>query len=604
MGKRPVPARGLCRFPLIHLLLIAIAGVTAYAGVLDAPFVFDDRTSIVENPLIRDLTHFFPGNDGYRHLPRRFLGYLTFALNYRLGGLHVAGYHLVNLSIHIASSLSVYWLCLVTFRTPGAERSRLAPDASCIALFAGLFFVLHPVQTQAVTYITQRFASLAGLLYLLAMIMWSYSLRSSEDGSSRIIRRTCAGGAVLAAMAAMVTKESAVTLPLAAFLYGRLFFPASRRTMPIRLFPLLMAVLIPFLLWLSALAPGRSLDALLNEARGGIDISRWDYFITQPRVVLTYLRLVFLPIGQNVDYDYPVYHSALSLPVLCGVLVIVGLVMVAVRLTRSASAGADPGLRIIVFGIGWFFVTLLVESSLIPLDDVIAEHRLYLPMAGVALSVAASAGYTAGGRSVRVAALSVLLFLIMGTATWSRNHLWTSPLLLWMDSVRKSPEKARPHYNLGTCLNDAGAPEAALAPLKRAVTLQPDFADAWHNLAAAHASLGAFPEAIAAYRRALILQPQLWQAHNGLGVVLMKIGKVDEAIASYREAVRLAPDYADGRNNLGAAYGIKGEADEAVSELEEAVRLDPGNQGFIQNLYKAREMVTRSGKWGKDSPAK
>ena len=590
MGKRPVSMRGLCRFPLIHLLLIGIAGSVVYAATLDAPFVFDDRTSIVDNSLIRNLADFL--SSGYAHYPRRFLGYLSFALNYRIGGLDVAGYHAVNLSIHIAASFLVYWLCLLTFNTPGGGRSRLAPNASLIALFAGLLFVLHPVQTQAVTYVTQRLASLAALFYLLAIILWVLALQGREREGEWRFGHPYAAGAALAALAAMMTKETAATLPLAAYLYGRLFFPAPLRIMLRRLLPLLAGVVIPVVAWFAAVAPGNSFHALLAQARGGVEVSRWDYLITQPAVLVTYLRLVLFPVAQNIDHDFPRYHSVLSPQVFGAILVLGALILIGIRLMRMTSCGADQGLRVIAFGIGWFFVTLLVESSVIPIDDVLVEHRLYLPLAGISLGVAASAGYlTAAAGSARVLAGSLLLFLALGTATWRRNQLWESPVRLWRDSVAKSPGKARPHYNLGTSLNDVGAPEAARAHLVRAVTLQPAFADAWHNLAVAHASLGAFPEAIAAYRQALQLDPDLWRAHNGLGVALMSLGRVDEAVASYREAVRLAPEYAQARNNLGAAYGMKGQGNEAVVQLEEAVRLAPDNPLFRQNLEKAHGML-------------
>lgn len=589
MGKRPVSMRGLCRSPLIHLLLIGIAGSVVYAATLDAPFVFDDRTSIVDNLLIRNLNDFLAS--GYSFYPRRFLGYLSFAINYRIGGLDVAGYHAVNLSIHLSASFLVYWLSLLTFNTPGGGRSRLAPNASLIALFAGLLFVLHPVQTQAVTYVTQRLASLAALIYLLAMVMWVLALQGSEREGEWRFGRLYAAGAALAALAAMITKETAAALPLAAFLYGRLFFPASLSIMLRRLLPLLAGVIIPIVAWLVAVAPGNSFHDLLAHARGGAEVSRWDYLVTQPAVLVKYLRLIFFPVAQNLDHDFPIYHSLLAPQVFGAILVLGALIMLGMRLVRLTSSGADPGLRVIALGIGWFFVTLLVESTVIPIDDVMVEHRLYLPLAGISLGVAAAVGYlTAVAGSGRVLAGSLLLFLALGTATWRRNELWESPVRLWRDSVEKSPGKARPHYNLGTSLNDSGAPGAARSHLGMAVTLQPDFADAWQNLAVAHASLGAFPEAIAAYRKALQLDPDLWRAHNGLGVALMSLGRVDEAVASYREAVRLAPGYAQARNNLGAAYGMKGKGNEAVVQLEEAVRLDPENPLFRQNLEKARGM--------------
>ena len=585
-GKRPVSARGLCRSPVIHLLLIVIAGCVAYVGTLHFPFVFDDRTSIVENLSIRDMGDFLAG--AWHDQPRRVFGYLTFALNYRFGGLDVTGYHLTNLVIHLLAASLVYWLCLLTFRTPGAGKSRLASAASLVALFAALFFVLHPVQTQAVTYVTQRLASLAGLFFLLAMVLWVRAVQGEEPGSRSGARYCYAGAAGLAALAAILTKETAATLPLAAFLYGRLFFPASPRAMLRRLAPLIVGIMVPLVAWLATALPGKSSGDLLALARGGAEVGRLDYLLTQPPVIVTYLRLILLPVWQNIDHDFPVFHS-LSLPVLGSLLVLLALVAIAHGGAGIASRGGDQGWRVIAFGIGWFFIALLVESSIIPIDDVLVEHRLYLPLAGFSLAAATTAGYlVASMGSARGVALGLLLFLVLGTLTWRRNQLWSSPVELWRDAVTKSPGKARPHYNLGTSLNDAGVPAAALASLERAVALQPEHADAWHNLGVAHAALGEFAAAIAAYRSALALDSQMWRAQSGLGVALMNIGELEEAIAAYREAVRLAPDSAQARNNLGAACGIMGKRGEAVVHLEEAVRLAPENRLFRENLEKAQ----------------
>lgn len=589
-GKRPVLLRVLCRSPLLHLLLIIIAGSVVYAGTIHFPFVFDDRTSIVENISIRHLSDFLATS--WHQQQRRFLGYLTFALNYRAGGLDVTGYHLTNLAIHLITGMLLYWLCLLTFRTPGAEKSRVASDAPFVALFAALFFVLHPVQTQAVTYVTQRFASLAGLFSLLALVLWVRAMQGYEREMWRSTRAAYAGGIFLAALAAMVTKETAATLPLAALLYGRLFFPAPLRVQVRRLLPMIGGVFLPLVVWLAAI-PDRSLHQLLALARGGVAVSRLDYLLTQPPVIVTYLRLISLPIRQNIDHDFPVFHS-LSFPVVGALLVLAALLGIAVGAAGIARRGGDPGWRAIAFGIGWFFIALLVESTVIPLDDVLAEHRLYLPMAGVSLAEGTAAVSLASAvGAARFLLLALMLFVGLGTGTWRRNEVWSSPVELWGDAVTKSPAKTRPHYNLGTSLNDAGLPAAALTHLERAVTLQPDHADAWHNLGATHAALGEFPEAVAAYRRALALDPKMWRACNGIGVALMSMGRVDEAIVAYREAVRLAPRSAEVRNNLGAASGIRGRKSEAVLHLEEAVRLAPENRLFRQNLEKARRMGER-----------
>ena len=591
--KEPLPAKKYLAHPILHLFLIAFLGAAIYSLTFHVPFVFDDRTSIVENTVIRDL-HRFLGPDGYHLHPRRFFGYLTFALNYRFGGLHVAGYHLVNLLIHLTTASLVYGLCRLTFRTPRMRESALAPNAPYIALFAGLLFVAHPVQTEAVTYITQRLASLSTALYLLALVLWVCGKGDRllfQMKSEKVACPLFLVGAALAGFAAMLTKEIAVTLPFTALIYGELFFVSSRRKKLADLLPLVLAVLFPFLLWHLAAPSGRSLDAVLDHARGGTGVTRWDYLVTQPRVIVTYLRLLFYPAGLNLDYDYPVYHSLFALPVAGSLLLLLPPAGLTVWLARCAASGYDAGLRLISFGIAFFFAALLVESSVIPLDDLIAEHRLYLPSAGFFLACAASGGFLArrvGGA--RILLLATCVVLALGAATVRRNIAWQSPLALWRDTVAKSPGKARPRYNLGTVLNDRGAHQDAILQLREALRIKPEYADAWHNLGVAHAARGDLAEAIEKYRQALRFDPGMARAHNSLGVALVSMGGLDEAIAEYRRAVEIDPDYGDARNNLGAAYGMQGRVDEAVSELERSVRLDPGNRRFHLNLARAYEL--------------
>ena len=201
----------------VQVLLILMAGLVAYGNTLHVPFVFDDHSSIVDNPVIRHLDNFLSGADGYRYNPRRFMGYLTFALNYRFGGLDVTGYHIANLCIHLAASLLVYLFILLVMQTPCMKGSRFVPHARRMALMCGLLFAVHPVQTQAVTYIAQRFASLACLFYLLTMVLYGAGrLRQARDGrlaSPQALLIFC--GALLAAFLAVRTKEIAFTLPAA-----------------------------------------------------------------------------------------------------------------------------------------------------------------------------------------------------------------------------------------------------------------------------------------------------------------------------------------------------------------------------------------------------
>ncbi|WP_248341115.1 tetratricopeptide repeat protein [Anaeromyxobacter paludicola] len=529
----------------LALLGVALLGAAAYANTFQVPFVADDLSSIVDNGLVRDLASYLPGGGGYAAARHRYVTYLTFALNYRLGGLEVAGYHLVNLLVHLANAALLFALVRGLFLAPRLARSALAPRRDAVALLAAALFVAHPLQTGAVTYVVQRLASLATLFYLLAAALYlSWRLRR-EAGLAAPGRYL---GALLATLVAMKTKEIAFTLPLALLLLEASFFgrPGRRAWLGLAPFLLTLAV-IP--LTLLAPAGGAGLAGAEAAVRAGA-WSRHDYLVTQVAVVGTYLRLLVLPVGQNLDHDYPL-QTTLFAPALAGpVAAIAGLLGLAAALYRRtgprAARGLDPAWRLVGFGILWFFLALAVESSVVPIDDLIFEHRVYLPSAGLLAGAAAAAvlgvsRLRPAWRRAGAAAL-VAVVLALATATFLRNRTWSSAVSLWTDAAAKSPAKARARLNLGKALVEAGRPGDAL------------------------------PE----YAAALRLDPGSPDLRNDLGVALLQLGRYDEAIAQLRLAVQLAPDYADAHTNLGMAYARKGLLREATEEMRRGMQLQPG----------------------------
>ena len=578
--------RKLLQHPLTHVLTILLVGVLAYSNSFRAPFVFDDLESIPGNEVIRDLGNFLPGGPGYDFLFRRWIGYFTFALNYRFGGLDVTGYHLFNLAVHLCNASLVLLLVRLTFRTPFLAGSRIGRHSGTAGLLAALFFVAHPVQTQAVTYIFQRMASLCTLFYLLALALYVAARVDQEsprqEGGDR--KGPVAGGwrpllllaaSVTAAVLAMQTKEIAFTLPLAALLYEFCFFRGGWRRRSLVLLPLLLTLaIIP----LMVLAEGQvSADLTLLSTR--THIPRSHYVLTQLPVLATYLRLLVLPVGQNLDYDYPVYTTFFTPPVFLAFLLaaaigaLAGILFHATCGPRVGSRStADPAVRFISFGLIWFFLTLTVEAGVVPLADVIYEHRLYLPSVGLAAALATAVVLLSqrttrllGGRLPLFAAAAVIVALTV--ATWQRNHIWQSEVRLWEDVTHKSPRKARPWYNLGTYLTDGGRPVEAIPALLRAVTLDPQYAAAWHNLGRAYLMTGRNGEALPALRTAVRLNPEMDNAAVNLSGALINARLPWEAVPVLESVRRRSPDWPEARFNLGLAYLGIGNREAARSEL-------------------------------------
>ena len=361
---------------------------------------------------------------------------------------------------------------------------------------------------------------------------------------------------LLSAILAMKTKEIAFTLPFVIALYEFMFFKEKFKKRILYLAPILLTMLI---IPLSLIDMNRPLGEIL----GGIDestrkiiatevstTSRWDYLFTQFRVIVTYIRLIFLPINQNLDYDYPIYRSLFTPSVFLSFLLLLSIFGLGIYLLYRSRFTACPALRseagvhssptpnselltpnsrLVSFGIFWFFITLSVESSIIPIADVIFEHRLYLPSIGAIIAIT-SLVFTVHSSWFRAYkrwnAIAIVLFglitVVFAGAAYQRNTVWQNEVSLWEDIVRKSPNKARGHNNLGAAYGSKGLTDKAIEHFQIALRLKPDLAEVHNNLGNAYVEKGMLNEAIQAYRRALWLKPDYAEAYNNLGVAYDK----------------------------------------------------------------------------------
>ncbi len=571
------------REAIVSLLVIAVATALVYSNTFDASFHFDDLPNIVRNPTLRDLSSLWPPSGN------RYLGYLSFALNFRLGGLRVFGYHLVNVLIHACNGLLVFWLTAVTLRTPALRNAQASPLVRrYLPVTAGLLFAVHPVQTQAVTYIVQRFASLATLFYLLSIVLYAKTKLSLEaDPVPRARVALLFGSSVLAAVAAMKTKEISFTLPFVAAGYELLFLRTRKRLGLLLLASLgATALLVPIGFATSANGFG---DALVSTT-GAQQISRWTYLLTQLRVIVTYLRLLLLPVGQNVDYEFALSHSLSEPSVAFALAALVSVGSAAVLLLlRAREANRTPGV-LVFFGTAWFFATLSVESSIIPIRDVIFEHRMYLPSVGASVAfgtivlVVLERLRSSISPVHQVTALLLVTAGPLGAATYARNLVWKDDVTLWSDAVTKSPQKARPHTSLGVAYQAKGQLEDAMRECRAALQLDPEAADTHICLGAWYEAKGQIDDAMREYREAIRLYPEYATAHYDLGNIHRAAGRTDDAVLEYREAIRLDPGMVEAHNNLGVGYAAKGRLYDAMHEFREAIRLDPAIPDAHGNL--------------------
>jgi tetratricopeptide (TPR) repeat protein len=586
--------------PLLHIILITAVGLLAYSNTFDVPFHFDDKDAIVKNPVIKNLGNFFLHTGGYEYNPRRFLGYLTFALNYSIGGLDVTGYHVVNLAVHIINALLVYALVLLTFRTPALRASSLSSYAGLLALCAALFFVVHPIQTQAVTYIVQRFTSLTALFYLLSLclyVKWRVAREEHLSGNRKGLWLYVLS--LVTIVMAMKTKEIAFTLPIIIALYEFMFFEGRLKRRILYLIPVFSTMFIIPLTLLGMDKPIGELISDVSEAtRVQTNLSRLDYLFTEFRVIVTYIRLLFLPINQNLDYDYPIYDSFFDPNVILSCLFIAALLGIGVYLLYR-SRPASHHSRLIAFGIFWFFITLSVESGIIPIVDVIFEHRVYLPSVGFILvcvtGLAMLVERVNRKVAVRIIVVGVVTAVVMlGGMTYGRNRVWQNEITLWEDVVMKSPEEFRPHLNLGSIYAEQNRFDEAISEIKTALQLRPDYSDAYNSLGVAYSKQNLLDEAISAYKTAVQLRPDYADAYNNLGDAYAKQNRLDEAISAFKTALLFKPDYADAYSNLGVVYAKQSRFDEAISAFKTALQFRPDHDNARKNLKVCYDAIKKN----------
>jgi tetratricopeptide (TPR) repeat protein len=571
-----------------------------YSNTLSAPFEFDDRRSIVQNPVIQDIPALtdIAGLDTLNidlevknFLKTRYIGYLSFALNYNMHGLHVEGYHIVNILIHIINALLVYWIVILTFKSDYISRhSDTIGNPHIMALLSSLLFVCHPIQTQAVTYIVQRFASLATLFYLLALISYIRS-RLYVSLRMRCIYYVIALGSTVAAM---FTKEISFTLPIMIVIYEVYFFRGVALKRILYLLPFICTLMLIPLTLLGDTNSSNHIDTISNklDIANLKSISSIDYLFTQFRVIVTYLRLLILPINQNLDYDYPIYNSFLTPDVYLSFLFLAFILCLGIFLfyrSRAASSSA-PYIRLVSFGIIWFFITLSVESSIIPISDVIFEHRLYLPSVGFFICMVSALMFFRGklkamqyGIYRAIVPFLLLTIVVLAITTYERNYVWSDEIRLWQDTVNKSPNKMRPHYSLAMAYSNHNLLDASIKELL-IVLDKKDIGMAHYSLGVAYFRQGLYTKSIDEYKKAIIKNPAYAEAYENLGVAYAMSRRNTEAVQSLQKAVQLNPSSVNARQNLGLAYESNGKIEDAVREYSFVILKKPLFINELNNL--------------------
>ncbi|MBU1012874.1 MAG: tetratricopeptide repeat protein [Bacteroidetes bacterium] len=554
------------RTHLFSCLLIIVLGTIIYSNSFYGEFQFDDGVHIVQQNKFNDLS-LYSEFSSWTRINDRPLSYFTLAINRSLNGTNVFGYHVFNLMVHLLTSILVYFFTLLLLSQKVVHSNKIIGKEKLTALFIALIFLCHPIQTQAVSYIIQRMTSLAGLFYIASSFFYLKARLSQVKGELYIKFVSFYVLTIITAIASVLSKQIAVTLPIA-FLLIEFFFIRNnegKRFNKLLLTGVIAILISSFVVILGGLLP--------KETES---ISRYEYFITQIRVIVKYVQLLVLPISQNLDYDFVISKSLWGIDELISGVVVISLLVSAFTIYRK-----HP---LISYGIAWFFITLMVESSIIPIRDVIFEHRLYLPMMGFAIIlVLALIELLRKIKQGQLIMVFSLIIVVYGCLTLVRNTVWKTKLALWYDVVQKSPAKARPHLNLGIAYFHLFKPVPAIEQFNIANKIEPENDQVYYNRAEALLVLNRTEDAIRDLNQSISLNDKFAEAFDTRGIARLRMKDFDAAIDDCSKAIELKPELESAWFNRANAYLFKGEIQNALNDLNKAIQLNPNFAAALNN---------------------
>jgi len=574
---------------IVYVCLIIILSFAGYMGSLNAPFQFDDIDQIAGTS---------QGMGGSLLSVQKFvkesriIGKMSFAVNRMLHDLSPWGFRVTNILLHTLNGILIYLIVIACYSTPRLSGTRYAEHKNLLAVSSAILFAVHPLQTQAVTYIVQRFSSLCTFWYLLGLLSFiRFRLAAGKQLSHRAVLYVLM---LLSVVLAMKTKEIAFTLPVAIIACEYMFFGKEGRNQ-VLLLPVLGAMLIIPLTLIGIQKPvGDIISDVSQASQETALLTRSEYLYTQLRVIVTYLRLCLFPVNLNLDYDYPIAHSLLLPETLLSLIIVLLFLSLGIAAVRYVSRSSQRDFLLVGFGVIVFYLGLSVESSVIPIRDVIFEHRMYLPSTGLAMAAPVLAlaviDYVFPKKRIEVFLLVLCLmtaFLFAGTIV--RNEVWKGADSLWIDSVKKSPAKARPYNNLGFHFLKTGQYNRALTNFQAAIQRDPFYRDPYNNLGLVYMELQDNNNAEKYFKLALQLSESYPDPLINLGSLYAKSGRYAEAIEMLQRALKLQPHNAGIYNNLGVISMMMNDSSRGVQYLKEAVRMDPAFHDARRNLQRALE---------------
>ena len=553
----------------IYLFFLFIL-LLCYSKTITADWHFDDIANILLNPPlhIHDLsvetlkkTFFaYPEHPGKFFRP---VSNLSFAINWFIGQDRVISYHVFNFSIHFLSTIFLFHTCLLILDTPSVKNkyNHLLGQQKikiCIAALAAIFWAINPVQTQAVTYIVQRMASLAAMFYIIGI--WSY-LKAKQSFPNKKKAYLYFALTILFYLLAIGSKENAVLLPCSLLLIEIIFF---NHTLQINKKNILIFIAIIILITGAVLLlAGDDFFIHLLSSYENRNFTLSQRILTESRIIVYYISLLFYPVPSRlcITHDFQLSTSFLSPQT-----TIISLVFISVIIILSFIYYKKYPL--LSFAILFFLLNHTIESTIIPLE-LVFEHRNYLPSFFLFLPFAFALGVWICDKKSKIkktisfsAVLLIIIFLSLGTII--RNQAWLTEKSLWQDSLNKAPGDVRSYINLAHVYlfeekNYKKAFELNYLSLeKHSATTWKDRLRAYNNMAYIMKLIGNYQKALTFYDRALLAAME-HQDSNLYAIVALSQARLQWFLGKREEAVKTLTELIDSHENQAKLYLYHGE---------------------------------------------
>ena len=578
------------RFHLFLAVLACIAlPLIIYSNSLRAPFVFDDYDFIVNNRSIKLETQpvNYPDVHDYilynKLIPSRPLTFLTLAINYRINKLDTFGYHIVNLIIHILTVILSFFLIrkilFYTVCSTGYPQNTFIKGNTIIPLLAALLFAAHPMNTEVVTYISHRSESLAACFYIASFLLCIITFEG---------RKKTFFYSIIFFILSFMSKETAATLPLMILIFDYIFISKGkieelkkRKVFHIVLWGILCCAVIIRSIYIGGIGAGYT-----NV------YAKWtsySYFLTQSFVVLNYIKLLFVPVGQCIDHFITPARSILDGRILISYSLWISMFLTLYLIHKKGSTFAG----LLSFSVAWFLITLAPTSSIIPIHDAMTERRVYISGIGFYLSVLIIYltafkirlnEITSMARYRTMLCFMGIHIIVLSMATWKRNELYNDPLLLWNQAIELYPNNDRGYFNLAVRYAERKEYKKAEQLYQKAIALNPKFAVAYYNLGLLYFNENNYENAKQLFEKSIQLNPRFPNVYFDLGLLYYYDKKYEIAEQLYEKCIQLSPDFANAYCNLGAIQTNKQDNDKAIVSFLKAIELNPDHVEAHYNL--------------------